>query len=466
LNPAKAYTVPSARPGSKPALALAASEPNRTSARRSRTTLFPEVAQDRSTARPAAYRASLPGVAAPPQLPDVTDPRTALIVGAGIGGLAAGLALRRAGWQVRIFERAASPRELGFALALAPNAVASMRELGLAEAIIAEGVVTTLIEIRHADGRVLKRLNAAAGQKESADLSVVMLRPVLHGALLSAIGPDALVLDSQAVDFEVTGARVVLKLMDGRTATGNVVIGADGVGSVIRKRLHPHERPPRRSGFCAIRGVAHDVEHHLGDLSAVVYLGDGLEVGMARASQSAVYWYVSLLAEDLSPGTRDPRSVLERCITSFDDRFRAIAYATRPEDLRLDELVDRDPIDVWGAGPVTLLGDAAHPMLPHTGQGAAQALEDAVALSLVLAPEANAAAALRQYERVRSARTRRMVKLGRRIARVTTTRSRVVSGLRNAAVRILPATALAISVKLARRDPHRELRQALGAASR
>jgi len=385
------------------------------------------------------------------------DPRTALIVGAGIGGLAAGLALRRAGWHVRIFERAASPRELGFALVLAPNAMAALRELGLADAIIAEGVVTSLFEIRRADGRVLRRINAAAGQTEPGALSVVTLRPVLHGALLSAVGADALALNSQAVDFEIAGARVVLKLQDGRTAMGDVLIGADGVGSVIRKRLHPHERPPRRSGFYALRGVAHDVGHHLGTLSAAVYFGHGLEVGTARASRSAVYWYVSLLAEDLPPGTRDPRSVLERCITSLDYRFQAIAHATAVEDLRLDELVDRDPIDGWGAGPVSLLGDAAHPMLPHTGQGAAQALEDAVALSLALA-QGDTVSGLRRYERVRAARTRRVVKLGRRIARVTTTRNRVVSGLRNAAARIMPAIAFAMSVKLARRDPHRELR--------
>ncbi len=382
---------------------------------------------------------------------------TALIVGAGIGGLAAGVALRRAGWRVRIFERAASPRELGFALSLAPNAMVALRELKLAERLIAEGNVTADVEVRYADGRLLKRFNVGAALARAP--SVVALRPALHGALLNAIEQETLVLSSEAVGFEVTKTGVVLTLRDGRSETGDVLIGADGLGSIIRRLLHPHEPPPRRSGYYGIRGVAHDGGHHLGHLSAVAYFGHGIEAATVRASEHAVYWYVSLLAEDVPAGTRGPHTIVERCAAVLDDGFRAIVDATRPEDLRLDELCDRDPIDDWGRGPVTLLGDAAHPMLPHTGQGAAQALEDAVALSLALASGDDTVASLRRYERVRSTRTRRMVKRGRRIARFTTTKSTVVGWLRAAAIRIVPMTAILRAFLLvSRTDPHRALR--------
>ena len=93
---------------------------------------------------------------------DVAGARSALIVGAGIGGLAAGLALKRAGWQVRIFERAANPRELGFALLLAPNAIAALEELGVAAPIVAGGATPTSAEVRRPDGRVLRRLDVTA----------------------------------------------------------------------------------------------------------------------------------------------------------------------------------------------------------------------------------------------------------------------------------------------------------------
>ena len=172
------------------------------------------------------------------------------------------------------------------------------------------------------------------------------------------------------------------------------------------------------------------------------YLGDGIEAATARASQDAVYWYVSLLAADVGNVEPIPRVILERQTAAFDPRFRAITSASLPDDMRFDELLLRDPLSEWGTGRITLLGDAAHPMLPHTGQGAAQALEDAVALGLVLGPAGVVEPALRRYEQVRSRRTRRLVKLGPRIARITTTRNPLVKLLRTTAVRWLPESML------------------------
>ena len=159
--------------------------------------------------------------------------RVALIVGAGIGGLAAGLALRRAGWDVRIHERTANPRELGFALALAPNAMAALGELGVADTMLAEGVATTKAEVCRTDGRVIRRFNAQVGGP-----IVIALRQALHGALMNAVGSDALVLGSEVVDVATTvdGVSLGSVMAEARPATWS--IGADGVGSVIRRRLH------------------------------------------------------------------------------------------------------------------------------------------------------------------------------------------------------------------------------------
>ena len=330
--------------------------------------------------------------------------RTALIVGAGIGGLATGVVLRRAGWDVRILERARTPRELGFALALAPNALSALREIGVADAVMGAGAEVSVFEVRRADGAVLKRIPFSANPR--APRSVVTLRPALHGTLLDAVGADALLLGREAEGFALTSAGVEVKLTDGTAVHGDVVIAADGVGSVLRRQLHPEEAPPRPSGYHALRGVTHDAAEGLGDADAVVYLGDGVEAGMARASATAVYWYVSLVDEYVASPGAAAAGVLDRCTGGLDERFTAIARAARPEDLRLERLWRRDPIREWGSGGVTLLGDAAHPVLPHTAQGAALALEDAVALGLVLAAPADPLPALRLYERVRSRRTR------------------------------------------------------------
>jgi len=395
----------------------------------------------------------------------MASPPRALIVGAGIGGLAAAIALRRSGWQVRVFERAAASLELGFALVLAPNAMAALSELGLSEALAGEGILAIRVEVRRTDGRVLRRFRPFVEPEAQRWLPVVALRSALHGALLAAIGPDVVTFGSEAVDFEHTRVGVMLHLADGRTETGDLLVGADGVGSVIRQQLHRREPPPRPSRFCALRGVAYDVQRHLADLSAVGYLGPGVEAATARASETAVYWYVSMLTADVSIDQPEARNVLEHRTASFDPSFRAIANATRPEDLRFDRLLERRPLKYWGAGRVTLLGDAAHPMLPHTGQGAAQALEDAVALDLALRGAGDTIAALRRYEHVRSSRTQRIVKSGPRIARVSTTHSCVVGGLRNVAVRIMPDAVFTIAARLAARDPHLQLRERIGTAA-
>src|SRR5688500_11940395 len=155
---------------------------------------------------------------------------TALIVGAGIGGLAAALTLRRRDWDVRIFERASTPRELGFALALAPNAMAALRELGVAEPVIRDGFMTRSIELCRGDGTRLKRMDFAVEQ--GAVHSVVALRTVVHGSLLDAVGMESLVLNSPAVGFEAGRGEVTLKLADGRRVGGQILVGADGVASV------------------------------------------------------------------------------------------------------------------------------------------------------------------------------------------------------------------------------------------
>jgi len=150
--------------------------------------------------------------------------------------------------------------------------------------------------------------------------------------------------------------------------------------------------------------------------------------------------------------------VLERCTRGMDPGVAAIAGATRPEEMRLEPLYRRQPIAEWGRGRVTLLGDAAHPVLPHTAQGAALALEDAVALGLVLGRPGDPAAALRDYERVRSKRTRQVVLAGPRIAALTTTRSRARIFLRDTAIRLLPGIVLSGTLRLHARDPHARLR--------
>jgi 2-polyprenyl-6-methoxyphenol hydroxylase-like FAD-dependent oxidoreductase len=374
--------------------------------------------------------------------------RTALIVGAGIGGLSAGLALRRAGWTIRIFERTSSPRELGFGLGVAPNAIAALRKLNVADVVVARSFEPRRAEIRRPDGSVLKR--AELPPEALGGPMIVTLRPALHGALLEAVGMDAITLESEVTRFAVTGTRVSLEMANGRSAQGDVLIGADGIGSVVRRGLHPTESPPRSSGIVAVRGAVHGALHHVGDLHAIYYLGRGLESMLVRASDTGIYWFLSMARALVPSGMQEPRAILRLMSPRFDSTFRAVTSAT--EDLRYDELVDRDPIPFWGRDVVTLLGDAAHPLLPHTGQGAAQAIVDAVTLGEALMGDVDVERALRAYERERQARTAALLQQGRRTARIMGTMNPLACYVRDAIVRMIPLTSFAkFYVRLNRR---------------
>jgi 2-polyprenyl-6-methoxyphenol hydroxylase-like FAD-dependent oxidoreductase len=373
--------------------------------------------------------------------------RTALIVGAGIGGLSAAIALRRSGWNVRVFEQAESPRELGFGVALAPNAVAALRELGVADAVLRQGFQPRRAEFRRMDGAVLKRIEMEHGALGGPML--VALRPALHGALLDAVDPAALTLGRRVESFSVENNRVSLRLSDGETAAGDLLVGADGVASIVRRSLHPGEPPPRHSGLIAVRGAVHGALSHLGELDGVLYLGPGVESTFVRASESGIYWYLSIAQQLIPPGMRDPAAIIAAMAPRFDPTYRAITSAT--SDMRVDELLDRDPLPRWGSGPVTLLGDAAHPVLPHTGQGAAQAMVDAVALARAL-ENADIDEGLRGYERERQPKTAALLAQGRRTARVMASTNPVACTLREWVMRAIPAKTFArLYVRINRR---------------
>lgn len=367
---------------------------------------------------------------------------TVLIAGAGIGGLAAAVALRRAGWRVTVFERAAEARELGFALVMAPNAMTALRQLGLADAVLAAGAVARVGEVRRADGSVMKRIHTAAVAQALGEETVCILRPALHSILMQAAGSDCLRLHSAVAAFRQESGKVVVTLEGGATESGDVLIGADGRGSLVRKFLHPHEPAAEPSGLFALRGVAQHAAHLFHGLSGVQYYGRGVEIGMARASETAVYWYMSIPSAMAAPLRNDPAALARRVAESFDQTVQQLVAATQPQDLRVDELRVRKPLPFWGKGAVTLLGDAAHPMLPHAGQGAAQAIEDAAALGRLLPADAVIDRTLREYEALRIPRTAAVVEIAARNARIASVENPAACWIRDWTMRLIPERVL------------------------
>jgi 2-polyprenyl-6-methoxyphenol hydroxylase-like FAD-dependent oxidoreductase len=257
-------------------------------------------------------------------------------------------------------------------------------------------------------------------------------RAELHAALLAELPADAVIRGDALQSYSEDATSVTARFASGRTIHSDLLVGADGLHSVVRTGLLGDEEP-RPSGLVAYRGV---VRHGLGD-RAGEFWGPGGVVGLAPLSGGRVYWYATARA---SAGDRGPVSQAERerlvaRLAGWAEPIRSVVAATPADAVLRHPLEDRRPQRGWSSGRVTLVGDAAHPMLPFLGQGACQALEDAVSLPAVLMGADGLADGLQAYERVRHARTAPLVKRARSAGRVAHLTHRWQRDLRDALVR-------------------------------
>ncbi len=339
----------------------------------------------------------------------------AIIIGGGIGGLAAAVALQQAGVEVEVFERAARIEEVGAGIGLWGNAMKALRKLGLYEAVWERGAEIGG-EARTWRGRKLFSSSADELRRRFGEANLALHRAELQGALLSALPAGTVRLDAGFVDFAQDERGVTARFADGRSARGDFLVGADGLHSATRRQLLGGE-PPRYAGLTAWRGVADDAAGLVAEGMGLNLWGRGSEFGLINIGGNRAYWYATANAPESSANAANhKKEVLKRFQGWYEPALRAIE-ATRESGILRTDIYDREPAERWGTGRVTLLGDAAHPMTPHLGQGACQAIEDAVVLADALR-DPEPVAALRAYERRRRRRTASIVRRSRRMGRV------------------------------------------------
>jgi 2-polyprenyl-6-methoxyphenol hydroxylase-like FAD-dependent oxidoreductase len=362
----------------------------------------------------------------------------AIVVGGGIGGLAAAVALRQAGLAVEVYERAPAMAEVGAGLSLWANALHALDRLGLGAAVKAQGLAGPPGAIRTWDGGVLSAPPAEAVAARWPVFMVGVHRADLLATLGAALPDGVLRLGATAVGFETGGAGVRVRFADGREAAGDLLVGADGLRSVTRAQLFG-ETPPRYSGYTTWRGVTAVDRGLLPPGAGFESWGRGQRFGGLPLRDGRVYWFATRNApagQGDEPGGR--LAELRRRFDGWHPPVPALIAATPESAILRNDIFDRPPLTRWGEGPVTLLGDAAHPMTPNLGQGGCQALEDAVVLGDCLRGAAAVPAALRAYEARRIPRTSAIVRQSWRIGRMGQWEHPVVCALRNALVRATP----------------------------
>ncbi|KUL45011.1 FAD-dependent oxidoreductase [Streptomyces regalis] len=363
--------------------------------------------------------------------------RTAVVVGGGIGGLAAALGLRRVGWDVTVVEQAPVLADVGAGISLAANGIHALDALGVGKAVRAAGRGQYTGGTRTPGGRWLVRMDGAAVERAVGTPIVGIPRAALHRALRAALPPESLVVGTEATGLDLSDLARPRVTREGAPLDADLVIAADGVNSRLRAALFPHHPGPTYSGSTVVRAITeHPVELRTDfELS----WGRGVEFGHIAFVDGRAEWH-AVVKTAAGVRHRDPLAAVRHRFGDWHDPVPTLLAATRPADVLHHDVHELAvPLPSYTAGRVALLGDAAHAMTPNLGQGACQALEDAVTLAAALAAEPTPEAALARYDAERRPRSQAVARAARRAGRMGHQLTDPLAvAVRNAAIRLTP----------------------------
>ena len=369
-----------------------------------------------------------------------------VVVGAGLGGVAAAVGLHRAGHEVTLCERGPELREAGTGVVLMPNGIRALDELGLGDRV--RGRITTAASggLRDRHGRPLLVTDAARAQQE-VGATFVVDRAELHRALRAPL-PAASIRTATPVERLETDAGGVSVICGGRTiATADAVVVADGLHSRLRGLLFPGHPGTRRTGRMDLRGTLPapaglDVTELLA--SIMIDRHSGAMFGLFPLGGNDLYWFTDSALpgeEPAPPPPEEARRQVLSLLSGWHPAVPALIEATPPARIHVDAIAClARPLPSFASGRVALLGDAAHAMTPDLGQGASQAFEDAAALTrhLTGAGPGDAAARLARYDAERRPRANRLMLASSRQSRLMT-RTGPAAWLRDALLRAVPS---------------------------
>jgi 2-polyprenyl-6-methoxyphenol hydroxylase-like FAD-dependent oxidoreductase len=373
-----------------------------------------------------------------------------LIIGGSFAGLAGAIGLRRVGIDAVVFEQAEDVPGIDAGVVMQITAVKALRKLGVLEHLRPfVGHPIDALQLQRPDGRLLATIPQSRLGRELGTPAYVVHRAELLDVLASAVGRDSIHFGARCVGFEQDPEGATARFADGREVRGEVLIGADGIHSVVRRTLlgvGVGEQSLRYSGYTAWRAMPRFASDDIRP-GILQQASSGGAIFGIYPSDGRVYWFAG--KKILAGGRDGPHGRKRDVLDQFGHWHRPIpelVEATPESAILRNDVYDREPVARWGQGRVTLSGDAAHATTPTLGQGAGMSIEDAVVLAkeLALVPSlrdgAEVDAALRAYERGRIPRTTAIVNESWQLSRQIMQDHPALSRLGELYLRLTPAS--------------------------
>ncbi|GAB3922294.1 FAD-dependent monooxygenase [Larkinella terrae] len=360
------------------------------------------------------------------------------IIGGGISGLTTAIALRKIGIKATLFEASPSIKPLGAGLALAANAVKGFQKLGIVDAILPGGRLMDAFVILDEKGRDITRTDSrAVGRKHGID-NFTIHRAILHQALLDQLVGNPIVLGKRAISIDQSGEGIIIRFDDGTVHQTDYLIVADGIHSAIRQQLLPDSKP-RYAGYTCWRAVVDVSGMNLDLHEATETWGRNGRVGVVPLAGNKIYWFACVNAPFQDARMRGAKvSDLTDWFSGYHRPIPEIIARTKDENLLWNDIIDLQPLSRYAFGNVLFVGDAAHATTPNMGQGACQAIEDAVVLADELSANDQPAEAFKRFENRRLKRTHYITERSRQIGVVAQIQNPILAALRNGLFRMLP----------------------------
>ena len=335
----------------------------------------------------------------------------AIVIGAGMAGLTTGIAMRQAGYEVEIYEKTSKLRPAGAGISLWSNGIKVLNKLGLGKEVAAIGGQMNRMEYLNHRGEILNDINLLPLMEQVGQRPYPVSRTDLQQMMLEAFGESDVRMSMRCVEVKQDADIATAIFEDGSTATGDVVVGADGVHSVVRSYLNGGKIEPRYAGYVNWNGLVEASPDLAENDVWVIYVGEGKRASMMPVGGNRFYFFMGC---PKPKGTKTPpeniRAELKEIFAGWAQPVQNLIEKLDPEQVNRLEIGDIDPLPNLVKGRIALVGDSAHATTPTLGQGGCQAMEDAEVLCRYLVTtNISVEDALKRYEAERKKRVAKLV---------------------------------------------------------